>query len=300
MDLSALQIFIEVMGQGSFAAVARDRNIDPSSVSRIIASLEQELGVRLFQRTTRQLAPTEAGMVYFERIEPLIEEMQQAISRATDLSEHPHGTLRVTTSVSFGQTCLVPLLPTFQARYPDLTVNLLLTDAVVDLVAERIDLAIRLGPMTDSTLIAQQLWPTHYSVCASPQYLKHHGHPQQPSHIEHHNCLLFALPGFRSTWKFRDRGGYESEVAVSGRTVISNAVALQQCAVAAMGLALLPDWLIESALASGTLVRVLPDYAVTATNFNTAAWLVYPSRSYVPLKVQVLIDFLRQYMNSVI
>ncbi|MEM1292928.1 MAG: LysR family transcriptional regulator, partial [Cyanobacteria bacterium P01_H01_bin.162] len=111
MDISALQIFVEVMRQGSFAAVARDRTIDPSQVSRTIASLEKELGIRLFQRTTRRLSPTEAGTAYFERIAPLVAEMQQAIAIATDLSEQPQGTLRVTASVSFGQRCLVPLLP---------------------------------------------------------------------------------------------------------------------------------------------------------------------------------------------
>ena len=138
-----LQIFVEVIRQGSFAAVARDRNLDPSSVSRAIAGLEAELGVRLFQRTTRQLSPTEAGTAYFERIEPLVEEMQQANNLATDMSRQPKGTLRVTASVSFGQKCIVPLLPNFGTLYPDLTVDLLLTDAVVDLFAERIDVALR-------------------------------------------------------------------------------------------------------------------------------------------------------------
>ncbi|MEO0377829.1 MAG: LysR family transcriptional regulator, partial [Cyanobacteria bacterium P01_A01_bin.17] len=129
MDISVLRLFVEVMKQGSFAAVARDRNVDPSSVSRAISGLESELGVRLFQRTTRQLSSTEAGTTYFERMEPLLEELQQAIDVTTDVSRQPKGTLRVTASVSFGQHCIVPLLPKFQARYSDLTVDLLLTDA---------------------------------------------------------------------------------------------------------------------------------------------------------------------------
>ena len=170
MDISTLQIFVEVMRQGSFAAVARDRDLDPSSVSRTIAALEKELGVRLFQRTTRRLSPTEAGTVYFERIEPLVEEMQQAIDIALDTAGQPKGTLRVTASVSFGQKCIVPLLPDFGFRYPELAIDLFLTDAVVDLFAERIDLAIRLGLLTDSTLVAQPLMRTRYRVCASPQY----------------------------------------------------------------------------------------------------------------------------------
>ncbi|MGF1521381.1 MAG: LysR family transcriptional regulator [Leptolyngbyaceae cyanobacterium] len=294
MELSVLQTFVEVMRQGSFASVARDRNIDPSSVSRMIAGLEKELGVRLFQRTTRRLSPTEAGTAYFERIEPLVEEMQQAIAVAIDMSEQPQGTLRITASTAFGQKCLVPLLPDFAAQYPDLAVDLLLTDAIVDLFADRIDLAIRLGLLADSTLIAQQLMRTHYRVCASPSYLQRWGHLQEPKDIQNHNCLRFALPGFRSRWIFKDVQDETYEVPVQGQMVISNAIALQQCAIAGMGLALLPNWLIDDDLETGTLVNVFPDYAVTATDFNTAAWLVYPSRTYVPLKVRVFIDFLKQ------
>jgi DNA-binding transcriptional LysR family regulator len=294
MDVSVLQMFVEVMRQGSFAAVARDRNIDPSSVSRTIAGLEKELGIRLFQRTTRQLSPTEAGTTYFERIEPLVEELKQASAMAMDVSDQPKGELRVTASTAFGLKCIVPILPGFEALYPDLTVNLLLTDTVVDLLAERIDLAVRLGPMADSTLIAQRLMPVHYRVCASPDYLQQWGQPQHPRDIEHHSCLLFPMAGFRNRWLFRDQGGATDEVPVRGRTIISNATALQQCAIAGMGLALLPHWLVDDDIQTGTLTNVFSDYDVTATDFNTAAWLVYPSRAYVPLKVRAFMDFLKQ------
>ena len=297
MDVAVLRLFVEVVRQGSFAAVARDRNIDPSSVSRAIAGLEEELGIRLFQRTTRQLSPTEAGMTYFERIEPLVEEIQQATDIATDISGQPKGTLRVTASTSFGLKCIVPLLPEFQRLYPDLTVDLLLTDAVVDLFAERIDMAVRLGLLADSTLIAQQLMRTHYSVCASPGYLNRSPPLQHPTDLTHHNCLLFPLADFRSRWIFKDQKGELSEISISGRTVISSGIALQQCAIAGMGLALLPNWLIDEDLRAGSLINVFPDYDVTATDFSTAAWLVYPSRAYVPLKVRVFIDFLKNSIS---
>lgn len=296
MELSVLQTFVDVVKQGSFAAVARERNVDPSSVSRAIAGLEEELGIRLLQRTTRQLSPTEAGMAYFQRIEPLVEEMQQAIDVAADMSGQPKGTLRITASVSFGLKRVVPLLPDFRAMYPDLTVDLLLTDTNVDLFTERIDLAIRLGLLADSTLIAQQLVKTRYFVCASPQYLQQKGHPKSPSDIDSYNCLLFPLTGFRSRWRFKNSDREETEVFVQGQTIISNAIALQQCAIAGMGLALLPNWLIEDDLRDGRLVNVFPGYDVTATEFDTAAWLVYPSRAYVPLKVRVFIDFLKQFI----
>ena len=293
MDISGLEIFVEVMHQGSFAAVARERNIDPSSVSRAIASLERELKVKLLQRTTRQISPTEAGMTYFNRIEPLIEELQEAKELVSDISGSPTGTLRLTASVSFGIECIVPLLPEFEARYPELTVELLLTDTVIDLLAERVDLAIRLGLLEDSSLIAQRLIKTHYAVCGSPKYLAEKK-ISLPQDISQYNCLLFPLAGFRSRWLFRERTGTIETIPVKGNTIISSAIALKQCALSGMGLALLPYWLIDPELQSGALINVLTEYDVTATDFNTSAWLVYPSRSYVPLKVRLFIDFLKQ------
>ena len=286
------------MRQGRFAAVAREQNIDPSSVSRTISGLEKELGVRLFQRTTRQLSPTEAGLTYFHRIEPLMEEMEQAIALTKEVSGQPQGTLRFTASVSFGLKCIVPWLPEFEVMYPDLTVDLLLTDARLDLLTERIDLAIRLGELKDSTLIAQKLMSTTYAVCASPDYLAKNKSVNRPEDIKQHNCLLFPLPDFRTHWIFKNQEGKTSKIAVRGRTIISNAIALQECAIASMGLALLPLWLIDKDLKSGKLVQVLPDYDVAARNFDTSAWLVYPSRRYIPLKVKVFIDFYKQKLTT--
>jgi DNA-binding transcriptional LysR family regulator len=296
MNISVLQTFIEVMRQGSFAAVARERNVDPSSVSRAIALLEEELGVKLLQRTTRQISPTEAGITYFNRIEPLVEELEQARELVSDISNSPKGTLRVTASVSFGIQCIVPLLPKFEAQYPELTIELLLTDSVVDLLADRVDLAIRLGLLSDSTLIAQRLIKTHYAVCGSSEYLARQEKPIRPSELNQHNCLLFPLAGFRSRWLFKNRAGLIETIPVMGNTIISSAIALKQCALSGMGLALLPHWLIDPELQSGKLVKVLSEYEVTATDFNTSAWLVYPSRNYVPLKVRLFSDFLKQHI----
>ncbi|MEM1255636.1 MAG: LysR family transcriptional regulator [Cyanobacteria bacterium P01_H01_bin.21] len=298
MDISVLQLFVQVVKQRSFTAVARDRDLDPSSVSRAIAGLEAELGVRLFQRTTRQLFPTEAGQTYFNRIEPLLEEMQQAIDATIDISEKPKGTLRVTASVAFGHHCIVPLLPEFASRYPNLTVDLWLTDTVVDFLTNQIDVAVRLGILSDSTLMAQRLIPTHYAVCGSPAYLQRSESLQQPADLAHHNCLLFPLTGFRSRWLFKSKDEQLTEVSISGHTIISSAIALKQCAISGMGLALLPNWLVNEELCSGILINVFPEHKVTATDFNTAAWLVYPSRAYVPLKVRVFIDFLKQTIST--
>lgn len=295
MDITTLQLFVEVMRHGSFAAVARVHNLDPSSVSRTIAALEDELGVRLFQRTTRRLSPTEAGAIYFERVEPLIEEIRRANDAAAEVSRQPSGTLRATASVALGHRWLVPLLPQFRRMYPDLTIDLWVTDSMLDLVAERVDVALRLGPMTDSSLIAQPLMPTRYRICASPAYLQQQGRPRTPAAVSDHECLLFPMPGYRTRWLFRDGNGTITEVPVSGRVVISSALALQQTARDGLGLALLPSWLIAEDLQLGALIDVFPSYEISATDFNTAIWIVYPSRAYVPLKVRVFTDFLQAH-----
>ena len=293
MDLASVQFFIDVVRHGSFAAVAREHNIDPSAVSRAIASLEEALGIRLFQRTTRQLKPTEAGMLYFERMAPLIEEMHQASAAAADLSAKPRGILRVNAAVAFGLRGIVPLLPQFSADYPELTVDLQLTDAIVDLYAERIDLAVRLGALADSSLIAQPLMPFTHVVCANADYLVRHGQPADTAELSGHNCLLASMASERGRWTFIDTEGGRSEAQVHGRIVITNPLALQQCANAGMGMALLSRWLVRDDLAAGRLIDVFPQYKVSDCDFKAAAWLIYPSRAYLPLKVRVFIDALK-------
>jgi DNA-binding transcriptional LysR family regulator len=298
MDISALRIFVDVARRGSFAAVARGRDTDPSSISRSVAALEAELGVRLFQRNTRRLALTEAGAIYLERVEPLLGEMEHANQAATEVSGHPRGVLRVTASISFGQKCLVPVLPAFAAAYPKIIVDLLLTDTVIDILTERVDLAIRLGPLSEPALAWQRLLRATYSVCASPDYLRRRGTPRHPQELKDHDCLLFPLAGFRSRWIFRDREKKLTQVPVQGRVLISSGIALEQCAVAGMGLALLPQWIVGSDLKSGTLINVFPDYEVTATDFDTSAWLLYPSRTRMPTKVRVFVDYLKKEIRE--
>lgn len=298
MDVSNLQIFVEVMRGGSFAAVARVRDVDPSVISRAVSSLEQELGARLFQRTTRRLTPTEAGTAYFNRVAGAIDDVIHANEAVGEVASQPNGLLRVTASASFGQLRVVPLLPKFAVLYPQLAVELILVDAMLDLVSERIDLAVRLGSLQDSSLVAKRLMQVHFHVCASPAYLKKAGRPSHPNEVADHNCLLFPLAGSRSQWRFKSSNGKVTEVPVSGRTIIANSLALRQCALAGMGLSLLPNWLIADQLRNGTLVNLFPSMQISAAQFNTAAWLVHPSRNHVPLKVRVMIDFLKRELGK--
>lgn len=298
MDIEALDIFTETARASSFSVVARRHGVDPSSISRSIAALEQELGLRLFQRSTRRLALTEAGQVFLDRIEGVTDAVAAATDAARGVGQEPAGSLRLTASVAFGQAVLVPLLPLFRAAYPRLALDLLLSDANYDLVADRIDLAIRLGPAMRGEVIAAKLFDTQYRLCASPSYLAAAAALDCPRDLAAHRCLRFDLPEFRSPWRFRRGDGPVEDVPVEGDITISNALALRDCAISGMGPALLPDWLIAPELAAGRLVRCLPDWRVAAHSFDTAAWMIYPSRSFLPHKVRVTIDFLRRHLGG--
>jgi DNA-binding transcriptional LysR family regulator len=293
MDTNTLAIFVEAVRKRSFAAVARDRDVDPATISRAIASLERELQLRLFQRTTRTIEPTEAGMVFFERVEPLVGELTKARLAAADVNERPRGVLRLACPVSFAELNITPLLAEFSAAYPELSFELLLSDAIVDLINEHLDLAIRIGPLQDSTLIARKLCPMIARVCATPQYLRVHGTPETPDDLIRHRCLLLALPGFtRANWKFTDAQGRSKEITVNALLRTSNAMALKQCALAGMGITLQARWMVGKELREGSLVDIFPEYQVTAALDDAAAWLLYPSRTYIPQKVRVFVDFL--------
>lgn len=298
MDLDALRILVDVARRGSFAAVARERDTDPSAVSRAVAALEAELGTRLFQRTTRRVALTEAGAAYLARVEPMVEELEGAAEEARAVATGPSGTLRLTASVAFGQTRLVPLLPALRAAHPGLRLELILTDATLDLVAERVDLAIRLAPRVEGDVVAARLLATRYHVCASPGYLRGAPPLRAPADLAAHRCLVSALPDYRSRWRFRAADGRVAEVSVTGDLATTNALALRDCALAGMGPALLADWLVGADLAAGRLVDPFPDLRATATEFETGAWIVYPSRAWLPAKVRATIAFLRGHLTG--
>lgn len=296
MDTQTLTHFAETARLGSFSAVARQQGVDPSSISRSIATLEAELGLRLFQRTTRRLSLTEAGERYFARIAPLCDELTRAADEARATASSPQGTLRLTCSVSFGQICIVPLMADFRRQFPDLRLALLLSDAPLDLVAERIDLAIRHSPAPDSTLIGTRLMTMRYRVVASPAWAA--AHPlNAPAALSDHPVLRFALPDFDRRWLFRDPQGTLTEVPVHGDITISNALALRAAAIQGLGPTLLGDRMIQAQLSDGTLVDLFPDHDVTATTFDPGIWALYPSRSYLPTKTRVTLDFLRTRLD---
>lgn len=290
MDTGDLSLFVAVSQAGSFAEVARARSLDPSQVSRAIAALERSVGARLFERTTRQMALTEAGARYLERIAPLLEEFEAAAVEVKDTRLRPNGRLRLSASVAFGQELVAPLLPVLRRALPDLALDLVFTDANLDLVAERIDLAIRLAPAPKGDLVSRKLRDTSYHVVASPDVAA--APLKSTAALSDLPLLIHSVPGLPRVWRFRGANGREEQVAVDGDLRLSSALTVRDCARRGMGVALLADWLVARDLERGRLIDLFPEHAVTATSFDTAAWLLYPSRRYLPRKTRAVADFL--------
>ena len=295
MDLDLLRTLIAVERYGSFAAVARVEGVDPSSVSRRIAVLEEVLDLRLFDRTTRRLRMTEAGRVYLGRVGLIVDALDEAADAARDIVAEPSGLLRVTTSVAFGERWLTPRLAAFRAAYPQIEIELLLSDSTIDIAAEGIDLALRLGPRPEGALVAAKLFDTRYRAVAAQSYLDGRAAPASPADLSDHDGILFALPRFGTAWRFRrDADSPVEEVTPRRGLTISNALAIRRAALDGLGVALLADWTVEEDIARGKLVDLLPAHEGTATDFDAAAWIVYASRDYVPTRLRVLIDNLRR------
>ena len=293
MDLATLRLFVDVAERLSFASVGRDRSMDPSLVSRAIGGLEAEIGARLFQRTTRTMTLTEAGERYLSRIRPHLDGLDAAQDALADAGRQPTGLLRLTASAAFGEAMLLPLLPKFRAEFPELQLELLLSDNNLDLIADRIDIAIRLAPSFRADVIGVKLFATNYHVVASADYAARTGALASPEDLGARDCLLFAQQELRTRWIFQSEG-QTGEVGVQGHVISSSAAALRLAALAGLGPALLADWLVGRDLACGALVDLLPDHAFTPTSFDTAAWLLYPSREHLPRKTRLVVDFIRE------
>ncbi len=298
MNLNNVRLFVDVMQCGSFAQAARVHNLDPSSVSRAVSNLEADLGFRLFQRSTRKLAPTEAGTVYYDKIKKLVENFDEAGEQAKDLVRQPSGVLRITACTSFGQRVLAPLLPELMKQYPELTIDLVLADHQIDIIDDKIDLAIRFGDKPEGDFIVTKLADRKFTVCASPNYIEQHDISIDPMCLEKHDCLLFPMFGYNTGWKFRKKGQPELVVPVAGHLYVSHGITMTACAVSGLGPSMLPDWLCREELNSGKLVDLFPDYECTPKEFGTSAWLIYPGKDYIPAKLRVFIDFLKNEVTG--
>ncbi len=290
MDVTHLRLLSDAVRLGSLAAAARLHDLAPSSVSRAVSSIEDELGVRLLNRTTRKLEPTDAGARFLDRLQPVLADLDAASAAARDATAGLSGVVTATVPVSFALRRIVPRLVDFRSRFPDIHLDLRMSDATLDLVDDRLDLAVRLGRVTDPSLVVRRWMPMRYHLVASPTYWAQHGTPRTPEALATHDALLFPL-STGPLWRFRRDGDLQE---VRPRVVLraSNTLALRQAAIEGLGVTVLADWVIDDALADGRLVAACPEWEAAVSVFDAAVWLVFPTRRYMPAPVRAFVDWL--------
>ena len=281
---------MRVVERGSFTLAADELAISRAAASKYVSRLEERLGARLLHRTTRRLSLTEAGATLFEASRGALERIDEAEGEIARFQSAPRGRLRVSAPMSFGILHLGPALWEFASAHPEVSLDVTLDDRFVSLVAEGVDVAVRIGALTDSTLVARRLAMTQPLVCASPEYLARMGEPESPEELAGHDCLLYSYLSSANVWRFTGPGKREIPVAVTGSIRINNGMVLAEAAVAGRGVAMLPAFYVSGHLKEGRLRRILARYALP----ELGIYAVYPQRAHVPPKVRAFVDFLAQ------
>jgi DNA-binding transcriptional LysR family regulator len=288
--LAALEAFVKVAETRSFSEAARRLRSSKSVVSRQIAGLEADLGARLFHRTTRSMTLTEAGRGYFDRASRILADLEEANLSVSQLQTAPRGKLRINAPMSFGFLHLASALGDFISRYPEVEIDVTLNDRFVDLVEEGFDIAVRIGNLEDSSLVARKLAPIRRAICASPNYLKARGTPASPENLKAHDCLCNSnLPAGRE-WRFVSADGKPFTVEVKGPLTANNGDALKVAALKGLGFAHLPTFIVGSDLQAGALVTVLDKFIPQDLTLNA----VYPHSRHLSPKVRAFVDFLAE------
>ena len=287
--LSDIAVFVRVVELKSFTAAADALGMAKSNASKHVTRLEESLGVKLLHRTTRTLSLTEAGQEFFATARDALERIEAARSEAARHQAEPSGTLRVTAPMSFGLEMLAPALPGFLARFPKVSVDIAFDDRQRDIVAEGIDVAVRISQLADSTLVARRLAPIRHLVVASPAYLEQRGTPATPDDLRGHDCLVYTLRSSPDAWRFDGADGRRWMVPVRGTYAANNSMALRAALVAGRGIALMTSFTVGDNVRAGRLVRVLREFEAPAL----AVHAVYPARR-PPPKVKAFVDFLAE------
>ena len=294
MDLiKSMEVFRRVAESGSFSAVARECGQSQSSMSKQVAALEQRLNTKLLSRSTRQLKLTEEGQEYYAYCSRILEDLAEAEACVGQSRSQPTGTLRISATEPFGRIYIVPFLWEYLNQYPELKMDLILENRYVDLIKEGIDVAIRIGPLKDSSLIARKIGTSPRVVVASPEYLAERGEPKRPSDLQNHNCITYSLINTPTEWIFNGPGG-EEKITVSGRLRASSPDVIREATVAGLGISTMMLYSANEYIQQGKLKILLKKYQLPAYDVNA----VYPEKKFVPQKVRSLISFLRDRFKS--
>lgn len=297
--LTGMRLFAEVVDAGSFSEAGRRLGLAASSVSRQVNGLEDALNARLLNRSTRSLSLTHAGEIYYERVRRILSEVTETNAAVMQLEASPRGLLRLNAPVVFGRRHIAPHIAEFCERYPDVSVDLTLTDHFVDVIESGADVVVRVGGLNDSSLIARRLAPNRRVLVASPAYLERFGAPETPEDIAEHRCLVYKLHVSMAEWVIRDEAGQVHSVKVRGPLTANNAEALHAAALDGLGIALLPTWTVGRHVRAGELVRLLPGYEADLTSEETAIHAIYPHARHLSAKVRAYVDFLVEKFRPV-
>lgn len=288
--LRAFEVFVTVVSQGSFTRAADKLDTSPANVTRYVNELEESLGARLLNRTSRRLSLTETGRTLYDRALSILEDVAEAEAIASTAAMQPRGMLRVNAPLSFGIRHLAPLWPRFCARYPDIELDISLVDRVVDLVEEGYDLAVRISRGGSPTLVSRKLATTRHMICASPDYVARHGTPASPEELRDHVCIAYTYSDSVDEWRLLDDAGKEHSVAVRQIMRTNNGDTARAAALAGLGIVRQPTFLIGEDLRQKRLVPLLTGYRTLEMDVLA----VYPSRRHLSAKVRVMVDFLAE------
>jgi DNA-binding transcriptional LysR family regulator len=290
--LEAMLLFLKVVQLGSMSSAGKESHLSPASVSRTIAALEAHLGVQLFNRTSRKIMLTDAGETYYQRIKPLLDELQDIETSTRLTQDEPDGLLRVHSHTSVGIHIVTPHMLEFSRLYPKITVDLQLSETPVNLLEQNFDIDIRLGELQDSSMLMRRLAPSDRVLVASPAYLAAHPPIQVPADLLHHNCITFRPGAEITTWRLVRDGEEMQEFKVTGTFHTNNSEVLRRAAVSGLGVALLTNWISKKDRDSGRLQVILPEYRATINSFNNGIFAIFRQARFVPKKVRVFVDFL--------
>ena len=291
--LASLRAFVKVVESGSFAEAGRQQRLSRSAISKYVGDLEESLGVQLLNRTTRHASPTENGQMYFERAIVILSEIDAADQAVTQLQAAPRGLLRINAPMSFGTIRLGPALADFMTKYPDLQLQLVLSDDLLDPVQDGFDVTLRIAELESSSLIARKIVPVARVVCASPDYLKRHGMPMHPQDLRDHVSLTYGFLLTGNQWKLTGSDGVHW-IQPAWSLCVNNAEVLRDVAVKGRGIALIPEFIAAEALKNGSLQAVLVNYSAPPL----ALYAVYPPTRHLAVKVRLFIDFLVDRFGS--
>lgn len=297
--LDTVRIFVITLKTGSLSAAGRSLGLSPATISRRISALEKELGVQLLDRTSRRLTATEAGIIFHQRVETILEDMAQAENAARHHKQTLEGRLRVHSRTLVGIQLIAPLLRKFSNRYPDLTVDLHLSEEPVNLVEQNYDVDLRIGKLEDSSYVMRKLGAGERILVGSPEYVKTHPPVKVPEDLlTGHNCLTYRKAQEFTSWKYL-KGDRVHELKVAGTMHTNNGEVLRRAALSGLGLALLADWSVAKDREAGLLVRLLPGYRLTNSTFDNGVYALFRHTRMLPHKVRVFVDFLAEALGEI-